>query len=140
MPDTQIPVTVQDHLADAKLVSPFGNGRYSKETERLFEESKSVFGFTEEQALKFAKNAASDFGKLMKDVTVKLTVGKPSLDNKATMGEICSRKGVTLTNALTLVRALQWVKEAERNGISYGFTKWSISRMNDNLQEYVANL
>src|SRR6185369_3722989 len=91
---------------DAAVENPFGTGRYSAEKKRLFEESIDMFSFTEAQAMKFAGQACADFGKLMKDTTVKLNIGKINADGKATMGEVCSRKGVPLTNSLTLVRAL----------------------------------
>jgi len=133
-----VPTPILDEAAANKL--KFGTGRYSAEQQRLHEDSMNLFRFTDEQALKFARQATADFGNLMKDVTVKLAIGKMNADGKATMGEVCSRKGVTLTNSLTLVRAIQWIKDAERNGVSYGFTRWEVSRMNDNLQEYVRNL
>ena len=115
-------------------------GRYGKEQKRLCDESQSLFGFTEAQAIKFAKQVGSDFGKLLKDTEVKISVGKPNADKQSTIGEACSRKGVTLTNSLTIVRAIQWIKDAEKNGVSYGFTKWQLTRMSEGLDEYIRNL
>lgn len=116
----------------------FGNGRYSPEMFRIFGELQSVFGVEPKKAEKIARQVGSDFGELMKNQSASIKVGSMNKDGKATIGESVEKlKGVTLTNPLSLVRALQWVNDAGKNGVSYGFTKWELIPV---LKTYVAEL
>jgi len=118
----------------------FGKGRYSVEMERLWESSQKLFGFTSAQAEKFAHQAGSDAGAVFKKSIATIRIGKANSDGKATIADASKVKGVTLTNALHIVRAIQWIDEAEKNSVSYGFTQWTLSIMNENMAKYLASL
>ena len=57
-----------------------------------------------------------------------------SKDGKVSITDAAKAKGVTVTNALMIARARQWIDDAGANGVSYGFTKWKLSAP---LQAYV---
>lgn len=118
----------------------FGKGRYSAEMERLFEQAQALLGFTSAQAEKFARQAGADAGSALKNSVATIRVSKANSDGKATINDASKLKGVTLTNSLALVRAIQWISDAEKNFISYGNTGWKISSMNEHLVKYVAGL
>lgn len=135
----ETPVTTSPAIS-ATTMPAFGNGRYSNEMARLFEESQKLLGFTAAQAEKFARQAGSDAGAVFKNTNATIKVGKANGDGKATIADASKAKGVTLTNALHVVRAIQWIGEAEKNGISWSGTKWQLSRMNDNMLKYLETL
>ena len=118
----------------------FGSGRYSAEMGRLYDDTQKLFRFTTAQAEKFARQAASDAGEVLAKCIVEIKVGKANSDGKATISEASKVKGISLTNALHLVRAIQWIGDAEKNSVSYGRTTWRISEMNDNLAKYINTL
>lgn len=116
----------------------FGNGRYSPEMARIYSELQKQFGIAPEKAEKIARQVGADFGELMRNQSASIKVSSANKDGKATIGESVTKlKGVTLTNPLMLVRALQWIAEAGKNGVSYGFTKWELIPP---LKTYVAEL
>lgn len=105
----------------------FGNGRYSPEMERLYVEMQKLFGIPEKKAEKIARQIGSDFGALMKNSVAEISVGKATKDGKASIGETVSKlKGVTVTHPLAIVRAIQWLKDAGKNYVSYGHTQWQL--------------
>lgn len=118
----------------------FGKGRYSAEMERLYNQAQELLGFTPTQAEKFARQAGADAGSALKNSVASIRVSKANADGKATISDAAKLKGVTLTNSLAIVRAIQWIGEAEKNFVSYGKTKWTLSAMNENLAKYVAGL
>lgn len=103
----------------------FGNGRYSAFMQEAFEDAKHIFGLTPEQAEKLSRQMASEFGAIMANSPVKPKVGKPNDDGKVTLGEAVKKvKGVTMTPALSAMRALDYANEAVKNGFSRNSTEW----------------
>jgi len=115
----------------------FGQGRFAFEMNRLYDASQKLFGFTEAQAEKFARQAASDAGAVLKNANATLKVGKANPDGKATISDASKAKGVTLTNALLIVHSISWIDDAGKHGVSYGKTKWLLI---PELQKYVDGL
>jgi len=123
--DTAKPATNQETAKEVAI--DFGKGRYSPEMERIYNELQSRFGIEPRKAEKIARQVGADFGELMRNQSASIKVGSANKDGKATIGESVSKlKGVTLTNPLMLVRALQWIADAGKNGVSYGHTKWEL--------------
>lgn len=142
METTTIPVTIQQpahkHIdAPAKYEKMFGNGRYSAQMESIYEGIQLKFGISAEKAEKIARQAGSDAGAVFASCSAAFRIGKANGDNKASIADAAKVKGVTLTNPLNIVRALQWIDDAGKNGVSYGFTKWVLS---EPLAKYVAEL
>ena len=108
--------------------------------ERLWEASQKLFGFTSKQAEKFARQASADFGNACKSATATIKIGKVNGDNRANMIDTSKVSKAEMTNALWIVRAIQWIGDAEKNGVSYGFTDWKVSSMSELMQKYMANL
>lgn len=115
----------------------FGQGRFAFEMNRLYDATQKLFGFTEAQAEKFARQAASDAGAALKNANATLKVGKANSDGKATISDASKMKGVTLTNALLVTHAISWIDDAGKHGVSYGKTKWTLA---PELQKYVDGL
>ena len=135
-PTTATKLQVQNESTEPQL----GKGRYSNEMERLFNQAQELLGFTPAQAEKFARQAGADAGSALKNSVATIRVSKANADGKATISDASKLKGVTLTNSLAIVRAIQWIADAEKNFVSYGNTSWKLSDMNENLKKYVAGL
>lgn len=118
-------------------VPNFGNGRFAGEMQNFWEQSQKLFGLTPAQAEKFARQAASDAGAILANATATIKIGKMNKDGKASISDASKVKSASLTNALALVRAIQWAGDAGPNGLSYGKTKWTLV---EPLQQYVAGL
>ena len=116
---------------------PAYTGRYADEQMRLFKSAQALFGFTPQQADKFAKHAAQDAAILLKDARASIKVGKGDKDNKGTIADAASAKKVSLTNSLNLVHTIGHIDEIGKHGISYGHTKWVLVEA---LQNYAADL
>ena len=129
--DTQDkPVTGQQDNAQAdKANKPdFGKGRYSAEMERIYNELQAKFGVEPKKAEKIARQAGTDAGAAFRNVSATIKVGKATgKDKTMTISDASTAKGVTVTNALACVRALQWINEAGKNFVSYGFTGWKFA-------------
>lgn len=115
----------------------FGSGRYSPEMERIFNDCQKLFGIEPAKAEKIARQAGSDAGAVFRNAPAAIKVSKANGDGKATISDASKVKGVTLTNPLSIVRAIQWIGEAGKNGVAYGFTKW---RLSEELETYVSEL
>lgn len=115
----------------------FGNGRYSGEMERIYDELQKVFKLDATKAEKIARQAGADAGMVFQSVSATIRIGRASKDGKATIADASKAKGITLTNALNMVRALQWIDDAGKNGVSYGFTTWKLV---EPLQKYIDDL
>lgn len=115
----------------------FGSGRYSPEMERLWQDAQLLFRMSSAAAEKFARQAAKDAGEALALAKATIKVGKTNNDGKGTISDASKIKGVTYTNSLNLVRAIQWCGDAGKNGIVYGKTKWVLV---DKLAEYVQYL
>lgn len=110
----------------AAVKPSFGNGRYSAEMERIFNDVQKLFGVSPEKAEKIARQAGTDAGAVFKLASASIKVGSvKSKDATATIKDASEVKGVTMTNSLFVVRAIQWAADAQKNGVSYGFTKWA---------------
>lgn len=104
----------------------FGNGPLSRETERYYDGAIERLGMTPKQAEKFARQAASDVGAALKNQTVKVKLGKTNADGKGTISQACKAKGIHYSNAMNIVRALDWMEDAGKNGISFAETDWQL--------------
>lgn len=116
-----------------EIVAPTFTGRYAQQQEGLFKQSVKLFGFTPRMAEKFARQAAQDAATAFNNAPANFKVGKVNDDGKATISDAAKQKGVSLTNALNLVRAIQWIDDAGKNGVSYGNTVW---KLKPELQKY----
>lgn len=105
----------------------FGQGRYSGEMERIYNASQKLFGVEPRRAERIARQAGSDAGAVFRSSAAEITVSKSTKDGKVTIGDASKVKGVTVTNALAVVRAIQWIDEAGKNFVNYGHTKWKLS-------------
>ena len=103
----------------------FGNGRYSALMTEIFKNVQTVFKIEPAHAEKVARQVGSDFGAATQNAVVSASLGKVNKDGKLTLAEASKVKGVTLTNSLFIMYALQWVANAGGFGISYGFTTWT---------------
>jgi len=112
----------------------FGNGRYSLLMSEVYEGLMKLFNIPSKVSEKIARQAGSDFGAAMRTAIVEAKISRPTKDAKVTLREGSSLKGISLTNPLSLMRALQWIGEAGKNGVSYGFTNWKLTPP---LAEYV---
>src|SRR4051812_4700907 len=116
----------------------FGKGRYSPEMERIYGELQKLLRIEPKKAEKLARQAASDFGEMIRNQTAKMKVGKANSDGCGTIGEtVAALKGVKLTYPLSFVHTLQWMGEAGKHGIKWSITLWELD---DNLAKYVAEM
>lgn len=118
-----------------KTIKPdFGQGRYSAEMERIYNATVKLFGIEPKRAERIARQAGSDAGAVFRNAAAEISVSKSTKDGKVTIGDASKVKGVTITNALAIVRAIQWIDEAGKNFVNYGHTKWKLS---GSVQEWV---
>ena len=115
----------------------FGKGRYSAEMERIYDALIERFEVEPKKAEKIAKQAGSDAGAVFRNAIAEIRISKTSKDGKATIADASKVKGVTMTNPLAIVRAIQWLDDAGKNFVSYGKTKWQFS---SELTKWVAEL
>lgn len=126
---------VLQETPDPKYVKPdFGQGRYSGEMERIYNACQKLFGIESKRAERISRQAGSDAGAVFRNSAAEITVSKSTKDGKVTIGDASKVKGVTVTNALAVVRAIQWIDEAGKNFVNYGHTKWKLSV---NVQEWI---
>lgn len=125
----------------AQTVAPsrpdFGSGRYSGLMETVYDDSQVIFRITKEQAEKLARQVASEVGAIMRNAQVDVKTGKASKDGKITLSEAAKMKGVSMTFALTSLKALHFAAEAGKNGFLWAKTQWEVSA---SLREYFDNL
>lgn len=123
---------------EAKAVKPdFGNGRYSSLMSECYRDLQSKFGLEASKAEKVARQIGSDYGAEMRFAEVTTKIGKSTKDGKVTLSEAGKVKGASLTYPLLAMRALQWIAEAGKNGVSWGETQWKPSKP---LTEYFESL
>lgn len=120
-----------------KYAPNFGAGRYSDLMATLYKQAQKLFGLSEEQAEKFARDAATTHGAAMADARIDAKAGKASKDGKVTLSEASKVKGVTSKPCLALMHAIQWVGDAGKHGVSYGGTKWKLDEV---LEGYIETL
>jgi hypothetical protein len=112
----------------------FGNGRYSAEMGKIYDNLQKLFGIEPAKAEKIARQAGSDAGAIFRLTDATIRVSKANSDNKGTIADASKAKNVTLTNALNIVHAIQWCGDAGKHGIAYGHTDWQLCEA---LQKYV---
>lgn len=119
-------------------VPDFGNGRQSPLMSETFKAARVVFQVNDKTAEKIARQVGSDIGAHQaksNGSTIKLT-GYKAKDNKVNIKEaVKAIKGVTCTDSMNLLRALQFAGEAGEAGFNYGFTTWKLS---DEMQAVLA--
>lgn len=123
MPETITNTVVEPEAPKSKPQAPktqelgeFGDGRYSKVMTELFRDSQRLLCLTEQQADKLARSFGAELGRLASDVQFKW--GKVNKDNKCTLREVVTMKGITMTHALSLGRACVILQEATGFGVS----------------------
>jgi len=122
-----------------QAIGAFGSGRYSPLMVQCFTESQQVFGLNEEQADKLARAIARDFGAAMKDAQVDAKIGKSiNKDGQVTLAEASKLKGITITQSLFAMRALQWAADCGKYGFSWKFTDWKL--LDGNFKDYIESL
>lgn len=119
------PVTKAESTKETR--PDFGNGRYSAEMSRVFDSTMKLFGIDSKKSERIARQAGSDAGAVFRNTAATISVSKSTKDGKVTIADASKAKGVTLTNSLAIVRAIQWIDEAGKNFVSYGNTKWELS-------------
>lgn len=116
----------------------FGNGRYSPLMIESYKDSQAIFGLTEKAAEKLARQIGSDFGAAMRGTIATAKIGKAlSKDGKITLAEAAKAKGVTATNALMALRAMDYANGAIKFGFNRNETKWQSVK---ELADYLASL
>ena len=121
MNTTQLTTTDEQEL----LIAKFGSGRYSAFTIEVYKDSQTVFGLDEAQAEKLAKAIVTEVGAHFAKSQASFKVGSLNKDGKVTLAETVSKlKGITASNNITALRALQYANEAGKNGFSRKATSW----------------
>lgn len=125
-------------VTDSTQAISFGEGRYSPLMAESFKDAKAIFGLSDKAAEKLARQIGSDFGAAMRGTIASTKLGKAiTKDGKVTLSEAAKQKGVTLTNALSALRALDYANGAVKMGFNRNQTKWSV---NKELGEYLETL
>ncbi len=98
----------------------FGNGRYSAEMANLYGGLITRFAIEPLKAERIARQAGSDAGAALASTHASFKVAKPTgKDMMTTISDASKAKGIRMTNALSVVHALQWIAEAGKHGIRY---------------------
>jgi hypothetical protein len=119
---TQSNVSVKPVLP---ALGDFGSGRYSDLMNECFKDAQKVFKITPEKADKLARQIASDYGSAIQNTPVEVKrIKAANKDGKITLAEAAKIKGVTLTNALFALIALQFAGEAGKHGFLFESTGW----------------
>lgn len=119
-------------------VPDFGKGRYSALMRECYKDAQVVFGMTPESAEALARQIGCDYGALMQQTHVAIgdiKFGKPNKDMQVTIREAAAKlKGVTLSDTLYALRALNFALQSISMGFVWGKTKWVVS---DSLAEFL---
>lgn len=94
----------------------FGNGRYSTAMKELYQDSQRLLGLSPEHAKKLAEVFGSDLGRYAPKIEFKF--GRKSKDGKITIRELSKMKDLTITNSISLMRAVQLLQEATGWGVN----------------------
>jgi len=136
--DTAIEANIQKVEAKANRGPDFGNGRYSGVMEELHNDIVRLLPQHTNVAERIARQFGSDFGAAMRDLPVAIKLGKRvSDDGKLTLSESCKAKNITVTNAISVARAVNYMNDALKNGISPKHTQW---RLEDGLEKYATEM
>jgi len=117
------------------VTTTFGDGRYSSLMKESFKDSMRVLHVTQDEAVKIAKAIGRDWGAAMASSPVKVKIGKVNKDAKVTLSEAAKMKGVPLTNAIFILRAIQFANEAS----SFGFEPNQLE-CNETLMQAIADV
>ena len=116
----------------------FGAGRYSEMMNSVFNDAQIVFKLPSDKAEKLARQCGSDFGAAMRNAEVSAKVGKAvSKDGKFTLSEAAKVKGVTGTNSLHAMRAINYAAECGKYGFNWRATSFEVAGP---LKEYLEQL
>lgn len=120
------------------VIGDFGCGRYTPLMDECFTDAQAIFKLSPEKADKLSRRIASDFGAAMAatPVTVK-QIKAANKDGKITLAEAAKVKGITLTNPLFALMAMQYANECGKHGFNRGNTSWKVSKP---LVEYFESL
>lgn len=132
-----MPTQVESQTQDA--VKPdFGKGRYSQFCEDIYDDVQTILKLSPKAAEKLTRSMATEIGKYMAETPVTVKVGK-SIDKNArvTVAEAAKLKGVTLTNNLAIIRALDYIATAGKFSILWSATNW---RFTTSVTEYLASI
>ena len=98
----------------------FGNGRYSAEMANIYKGLQERFEIEPLKAERIARQAGSDAGAALAATHASFKVSKPTgKDMLTTIKDASKAEGVRMTNALSVVHALQWIGDAGKHGIRY---------------------
>lgn len=115
---------------------------YAKDIEVYSKAFTKHFGIGANAATAIARQAAQDVHNYLKGVERTFAIGKVTKDGKVSLSDGCKVKGATMTKPMAMVKAADWIAQAEANYVSFGFTGWKITRMgNENsLAAYVEEM
>jgi hypothetical protein len=115
---------------------------YQADIAKYSKELNTRFGITPEASLAIARQAAQDVHNYLKGVERTFALGKVTKDGKVSLSDGCKLKGATMTKPMALIKACDWIAQAEANYVSFGFTGWKVTRMgNENsLAAYVEEM
>lgn len=116
----------------------FGQGRYSALMCEIWRDAQRVLGLSSVKAETLARNISRDVGSALSGSKITIKVGNPNKDGKLSLKEMVNAvKGVTCTNAILALRALNWANEAGKFGFATGQCQFVVG---DILQEYFESL
>lgn len=139
MPKAQV-TPQSDSTATAKPEPSFGDGRYSPLMRECYKDAQLILKLHPEQAEKLARLIGTEYGAIMAGVGVGMSgvkFGKANKDMQVTISEAATKvKNVTLSPAMTCLRAMAWANECGK----FGFVRssWDVEVM-PRLQEWFAN-
>lgn len=126
-PNVKNSPTVTPVEADEQLRPDFGNGRYSPLMSEAYDDAMTVFKLSSERAAKLARAIGADLGAFFANQPVEVKLGKMNKDGKLTIAEACKVKGITCTNAISALRALNYAADAGKHGFSHANTGWKVT-------------
>lgn len=129
---------VETSSVTESIIGKFGNGgKFSQFMSDMFKGCIERLGMSPACADKISRNCASDIGKAMKNGESTIKIGSISEDGKVTIGDSMKVKGIAVTRNISIARALQYINEAGKNGLSFASTDWALTPA---LSEYVTEV
>jgi hypothetical protein len=130
--------TVTERNTTTAVEAPdFGNGKYSRLQQQVWEQAQIVFGIPADKAEKLARKIAQEWGAVMANQTVDIKVGRKDKDGKVSLSEASKIKGITVTNEIACLRALAFAQTAGEHHFLWSRTKWEVT---SGLREYLNRL
>lgn len=116
----------------------FGKGRYSDAGKEIFDDAQNIFKLSAKAADKLTHDILTQYGAAMAQAKVEIGGIKANKDNHLTLKDMASKvKGITGTNALNTLMAIQFANGAVKAGFNRNETLW---QLNDVLTAYLASL